>query len=146
MPIRNYGINWDRKTAELVGLWGKRQGAKAVYFGDQIGIYALEKKGKVVYVGQTGTGKGASLNKRLVDHVKRKNREWDSFSWFGIRAARSTGTLVRTPRIHMDTGAVIKDIETLLIALLEPPLNMRAGKYKHMLAYKQCTTKVGSAI
>ncbi len=38
------------------------------------------------------------------------------------------------------------DIETLLIAHLEPLLNMRAGKYKHMLAYKQCTTKVGNAI
>jgi hypothetical protein len=109
-------------------------------FGDQIGIYTLEKKGKVIYVGQTGTGKGASINKRLVYHVKKKGRKWDSFSWFGMRAARSTGTLIRTPRISMDTGAVIKDIETLLIALLEPRLNERAGKYKHMLEYKQCMT------
>src|ERR1700733_4926132 len=130
MPIRNYGISWDRKTAELVGLWGKRRGTQAVYFGDQIGIYTLEKKGKVLYVGQTGIGKGASFNRRLVDHVKKKNRKWDSFSWFGTRATRLTGTLVRTPRIHMDTSAVVKDIETLLIALLEPPLNKKAGKYK----------------
>jgi hypothetical protein len=143
MPIRNYGISWDRKTAELVGLWGKRRGERAVYFGDQIGIYTLEKKGKVIYVGQTGTGKGASINKRLVYHVKKKGKKWDSFSWFGMRAARSTGTLIRTPTISMDTGAVIKDIETLLIALLEPRLNERAGKYKHMLEYKQCMTVQG---
>ncbi len=38
----------------------------------------------------------------------------------------------------MDTGAAIKDIETLLIALLKPRLNMRAGKYKHMIRYEQC--------
>jgi hypothetical protein len=78
-----------------------------------------------------------------VYHVKKKGRKWDSFSWFGMRAARSTGTLVRTPRISMDTGAVIKDIETLLIALLKPRLNERAGKYKHMLEHKQCMTVQG---
>lgn len=140
MPIKNYGLSWNRKTAEKVGLWGKRRGTPAVYFGDQIGIYTLEKKGKIIYVGQTGTGKAASITKRLAYHVKTKGKKWDSFSWFGIRPARSTGTLVKTPKISMETGAIIKDIETLLIALLEPPLNIRAGKYKHMLAYRQCKT------
>jgi hypothetical protein len=138
MPIRNYGLSWDRKTAELVGLWGKRRGEPAVYFASQIGIYTLEMNGKIVYVGQTGTGKGASLNKRLVYHVTHKKRKWDSFSWFGIRPARRTGTLVKTPKIKMDTGTLIQDIETLLIALLEPPMNLKAGKYKHMRSYRQC--------
>ena len=141
MPIKNYGLNWNRKTAERIGLWGKRPGEKAVYFRDQIGIYTLEKNGIIIYVGQTGTGKGAGLRRRLKDHVKKKDKKWDSFSWFGVRPVRrTTGTLVTTPKVHMNTGAVIKDIEALAIALVQPRENLKSGKYKHMSKYKQCTT------
>jgi predicted site-specific integrase-resolvase len=47
--LKNMGLEWDREIAEVVGLWGTRWGERPVYFGDQIGIYTLEKNGEVVY-------------------------------------------------------------------------------------------------
>jgi hypothetical protein len=139
MAFKNYGLNWDRKLAEEVDLYGKRWGSKPVYFGGQIGIYTLEKNEKIIYVGKSGTGENASIAVRLKDHTtNNKRNKWDTFSWFGLRAVRSTGTLVATPTVIMDTGALIQDFETILIYLLQPRYNMRAGKYRHMEEYKQC--------
>jgi hypothetical protein len=138
MPIRNYGISWNKEIALALGMLGKRRGEKPVDFTWQIGIYTLERNGETIYVGQSGVGAGASIAARLFDHSKK--RKWDTFSWFGIRQVRpTTGTLVRTPRINMETGSVIKDIEALAIGLLEPLDNMRAGRYRHMVEYLQLT-------
>lgn len=136
MPIRNYGISWDFDTAVNVGMYGKRRGEDPVYFGKQIGIYTLEYDDKTIYVGQTGVGAGAGFGSRLLRH-KKNGKKFDAFSWFGMRPVRSTGTLVQTPNIKMKTSAVISDIETLAIALLELPLNLRTGKHRHMIRYSQ---------
>jgi hypothetical protein len=139
MPIKNFGVNWDRKQAEIDGLWGKRRGENPVYIGDQIGIYTLQRGGDVIYVGKSGTGPGAAITKRLACHTaNNKHDKWDTFSWFGFRPIRTTGSFVETPRVHMDTGEVIADIETVLIFLLAPRFNLRAGKYRHMVEYRQC--------
>jgi hypothetical protein len=141
MPIENMGLEWNREVAEVVGLGGRRRGEQPVYFGDQIGIYTLEKNGEVIYVGKSGTGDNASINVRLTDHTRNnKKNKWNTFSWFGIRPVRPTGTLVETPTIVMDTGELIQDLETILIYLLDARYNLRSGKYKHMMAYHQCTT------
>jgi hypothetical protein len=145
MPIKNVGLEWSREVAEEIGLWGKRRGEVPVYFFEQIGIYTLEKNSTVIYVGQSGTGDNPSIGSRLVQHTKNnKRKKWDTFSWFGIRPVRpATGTLVATPTITMETGSVIKDIETVLIYLLEPRYNLRSGKYRHIVHYNQCTTPQG---
>jgi hypothetical protein len=112
MPIENMGLEWNREVAEVVGLGGRRRGEQPVYFGDQIGIYTLEKNGEVIYVGKSGTGDNASINVRLTDHTRNnKKNKWNTFSWFGIRPVRPTGTLVETPTIVMDTGELIQDLE-----------------------------------
>ncbi|MEH2480170.1 hypothetical protein V1282_003527 [Nitrobacteraceae bacterium AZCC 2146] len=139
MPIKNFGLRWDRKQAEADGLWGKRRGEDPVNLGDQIGIYTLEKSGKIIYVGKSGIGENPGITKRLYCHtLNNKSDKWDTFSWFGIRPVRATGSLIATPKIHMDASAVVGDIETVLIYLLQPRFNLRAGKYRHMIEYKQC--------
>jgi len=40
----------------------------------------------------------------------------------------------------MDTGELIQDLETILIYLVDARYNLRSGKSKHMMAYRQCTT------
>lgn len=143
MPIRNYGTNWSLSSSMLFGnrsgMWGKRPGSDPVNFQNQIGIYALERNGKVVYVGRSGKGPNAGILSRLRDHHfdDIKKGKWDTFSWFGFRPVTKAGRLFLTPNISMETGAVISDIEALLIGLIDPKLNENSGKYKHMNRYRQ---------
>jgi hypothetical protein len=93
---------------------------------------------------KSGTGDNASINIRLIDHTRNNKRnKWDTFSWFGIRPVRPTGTLAKTPTISMDTGELIQDIEAILIYLLDTRDNLRSGRYRHIMAHRQCTTVQG---
>jgi hypothetical protein len=139
MPFQNYGLDWDWSK----GFWGKIGRTKAVDFNDQIGIYLLQKGSKVVYVGKSGTGPQSGIGGRLVGHqYDDKKGLWNRVSWFGMRPVRSTGSLVATPTIRMDTGDAIRDIETVLIYVLGPKLNRASGHYKHMTEYTQCPPPV----
>jgi hypothetical protein len=143
VPIRNYGTDWSLSSSMLfgkrAGLWGKRPGAEPVDFQNQIGIYALQSNGKVVYIGRSGVGPNAGILSRLQSHhfADLKKGKWDTFSWFGFRPVTKSGALYLTPRVNMETSDVISDIEALLIGLIHPKLNSKSGKHKHIAYYDQ---------
>jgi hypothetical protein len=139
MPIHNYGTYWKWPDAGFTdAMWGKRGRGSPVNFRSQIGIYTLEKDEKIIYVGRSAVGDTAAISGRVYHHYKTKDRgSWNTFSWYGFRPVTPAGGLYRTPRITMDTGAVISDIEALLIGVLEPEINATSGRYKHMHHYEQ---------
>jgi len=80
MPIYNYGLNWDYSGEA----WGRRGRSEPVWFGLQIGIYALYKNKKLVYVGKSGSGKKPNIASRLANHHRNMAGKWNRFSWFGF--------------------------------------------------------------
>jgi hypothetical protein len=144
MPIRNYGIYWRWPEAGFTNsMWGQHEGNEPVNFRYQIGIYTLEKDKKVIYVGRSGVGDTACISGRIYNHhFKKKDRSsWNTFSWYGFRRVTPAGGLYKTPRVAMETGDVIRDIEALLIGVLEPTLNATSGRYAHMHRYYQMPNK-----
>jgi hypothetical protein len=74
---------------------------------------------------------------RLKAHTTdRLSGRWDRFSWFGLRAVQSDGTLfpVATDWKH---HIVLETLEALLIESLEPPLNRRRGDNLSAVEYSQ---------
>jgi hypothetical protein len=103
--------------------------------GWQIGLYALYQRDRLMYVGRSGDGKRPSISGRLVYHSrehKLKIGKWDRYSWFGF---------LKNPGVHkkisMPVGDCIKDIEALLIHLIQPEWNRAAGKNKHIQEFEQ---------
>jgi hypothetical protein len=73
------------------------------------GIYVLYRDDKLYYIGLT-----TNLHGRLKTHLKdRLTSKWNKFAIFRIR------------RVDY-----LKDIETLLIRVAEPPGNIKKGKFK----------------
>jgi hypothetical protein len=125
--LRAFGMYWKREDV----LWrGKpkllgRQGLAAtrVNFANQIGVYLLHDRDRVIYVGRATD----ALVTRLLAHtVDRLGGRWDRFSWFGLHSVGPDGTLVDSP-VPWDQMVVIETLEALLIESLEPPLNRRRG-------------------
>ena len=74
-----------------------------------IGIYALYKGKKLVYVGLSKR----SLKGRLRSHAKTKKGEWNYFKWWQVKNTK-----------------YIKDIETLILQINKPKLNKIKGHLK----------------
>ena len=80
----------------------------------QPGIYALYKRDKLYYVGLA-----SDLYWRLKNHTwNRHKNKWDKFTAFIIAK-----------------GRYLKDIETMLHTISEPPANVWKGKFKHHYEY-----------
>ncbi len=140
--IRNYGLDWDRGVAvRNMALLGRDKLGLEIDLSDQIGLYVLKKGDEIVYVGRAGTdGTDGTIAARLYDHYKsmEKHRMWNGFCWFGVYDVdRSVRQLAYNPLVRMRAGALISDVETLLIYLLAPKLNEVGGKYKHMTEFMQ---------
>lgn len=137
MAFVNFGLDWGREPGPNGRMWGKAivRGSKPCDFSHQIGIYILQKNGDFVYVGKSGTGKQAGIGGRLVNHAQ--DKDWDAFSWFGIRPVRPSGSLVRRPNVKIEAGQLINDIEAVLIFALKLKLNKKPGSYKHIVEYVQ---------
>lgn len=120
-------ISWDNKP-NLLGKDDDGSG-ESVNFASQRGVYVLYEWPNVTYVGQTD-GDGdvqGRLYKRLREHtVNEKRRSWDRFSWFGLLSVDANQELV-SRREDLDVTQAITAMETLLIAVLSPPLNNQNG-------------------
>jgi hypothetical protein len=125
--LRAFGMYWQR---DLVLWTGKprllgRQGPNAsdANFAEQIGVYLLHDRDRVIYVGRASD----TLFKRLQAHTTdRLGGRWDRFSWFGLRSVNDDGSLGE-PSTAWEHGVVIETMEALLIESLEPPLNRKRG-------------------
>lgn len=135
MPLQNYGLNWRYGFSS----WGRLNSrAEPVNFSKQIGLYVLEKRRAPVYVGRSLT-LNSTIAGRIDEHFldPEKQGEWDTFSWFGFLRVEGASTAeALEPHLHLENE--IKDIEALLIYLLDPQLNRVAGRHRHLEHYEQC--------
>ena len=147
MLIRNYGLYWSPKKVfwgypgvegTLFGVPRRSRTTSATDFRDQIAVYVLCQEFRPIYVGQTGTG-NARLFRRLRAHRKDHLRgRWDSFCWFGvIPVTGRSRRLKRSYRIKPDLNDVLNHIEAILIAVLEPKLNLQRGRFGSAEHYLQ---------
>ncbi|WP_172623790.1 winged helix-turn-helix domain-containing protein [Octadecabacter sp. SW4] len=103
-------------------------------FSEQIGIYLLHDRDKVVYVGRVDEPR---LGQRLFEHTKdRLNARWDRFSWFGLRPIDESGNLGKS-QDKIDFVSSISALEAILIESLEPPQNRRRGDQLNAVEYIQ---------
>lgn len=124
--INAFGMFWRRDEVnwEQARILGKQEGAdKVVNFNDQIGIYLLHDRDRVIYIGRAED----ALIKRLSAHTTgRFGGRWDRFSWFGLRAVQDNGSL-KTGEVSWTRSDVIVTMEAVLIECLEPSQNRRRG-------------------
>ena len=137
MAFVNYGLDWDREPGPHGRMWGKARAGDSgrCDFHPQIGIYILKRKGEDIYVGRSGTGERPGIGGRLVSHAQ--DKDWDQFSWFGIRPVGSSGLLTERPVIEIEAGQLISDVEAVLIYSTKLKSNKVSGTYKHMTEYFQ---------
>ncbi|MES2338559.1 MAG: HTH domain-containing protein [Pseudomonadota bacterium] len=125
--LKAFGMFWRRSEVLWSGrpkLLGRQQiGAADVNFAEQVGVYLLHDRERVIYVGRAAD----TMHSRLKAHtVDRMGGRWDRFSWFGLRSVGPEGTLL-DPSSAWTHGVVIETLEALLIESLEPPLNRKRG-------------------
>jgi hypothetical protein len=137
--LRAFGMFWVRDqviwtgTARLVGRQGS--GASDVNFADQVGVYLLHDRERVIYVGRATD----SLYSRLKAHTSdRLSGRWDRFSWFGLRGVKEDGSLIDST-VPWTPEVVIETMEALLIESLEPPLNRKRGDNFSAVEFIQVT-------
>jgi hypothetical protein len=141
MLIQNYGLYWraedvfwgrpgKENEGTLEGVPAKKKTEKPTNFREQAGVYVLFDHLRPVYVGETGINE-QRLFRRLKDHCRRglKGR-WDTFSWFGIYPVNSKSRTLRSNvKVAPSIGDVLFHVEAVLIAAMEPPLNLQRGKF-----------------
>ncbi|MFN7990836.1 MAG: hypothetical protein U0R44_01625 [Candidatus Micrarchaeia archaeon] len=97
-----------------------RSGVRQFLRGNS-GIYALYKKTDLYYVGLAN-----DLFPRLITHTRDKHKnKWDHFSVFIIRR-----------------GNYLKDIESMVHRISEPPANVFKGKFKEHYQYDKKIKKI----
>lgn len=125
--LRALGMFWQRDRVIWSGkpkLLGRQsEGASEVDFSEQVGVYLLHDRDRVIYVGRAGDTLFARLKAHTTDRL---GGRWDRFSWFGLRAVSEDGTLT-DPSVAWTHTVVIETLEALLIESLEPPLNRKRG-------------------
>ena len=117
-------------------LFGQQQaGSDRVDFSDQIGVYILHDRSRVIYVGRSID---RPMGRRLFEHTKdRLNGRWDRFSWFGLRSVSEEGQLRDVDTSSIDRDTLIATLEAVLIEALEPPQNRRRGDQFSAIEYLQ---------
>lgn len=124
--LTSFGMFWRRDLVIWNGnprLLGRQPGASEVNFSDQIGVYLLHDRDRVIYVGRAADALSARLKAHTLDRL---GGRWDRFSWFGLKGVRDDGSLMNNHR-SWDQSVVIETMEALLIESLEPPLNRKRG-------------------
>jgi len=148
--IRNYGLHWKREAVNwgkkgvgnagsLTGRLATKAKSKHVDFRDQAGVYILQDRFRVVYIGQAGRG-AQRLFSRLKSHTKNHLADrWNRFSWFGIYPVK--GDLVDSnldlKKIKTDAFTVLDHLEGALISITEPPLNRQGPHFGDVGQYIQ---------
>ena len=125
--LKALGMFWQRSSVIWNGkpkLLGRQdEGAANVDFSDQVGVYLLHDRDRVIYIGRAADTLFARLKAHTTDRL---GGRWDRFSWFGLRAVSEDGQLVDAP-VSWTHSVVIETMEALLIESLEPPLNRKRG-------------------
>ena len=125
--LQAFGMYWRRDWVVWGGrpkLLGKQSsGAAEVDFSEQVGVYLLHDRERVVYVGRAADTLFARLKFHTTDRL---GGRWDRFSWFGLRAVGQDGNLLE-PSSAWSHKIVIETLEALLIESLEPALNRKRG-------------------
>lgn len=125
--LRAFGMFWRRESVSWAGkakLFGRQGlGASQVNFSEQVGVYLLHDRERVIYVGRATENLFARLKAHTVDRL---GGRWDRFSWFGLRGVNDDGTLDEAS-VPWSSTVVIETMEALLIESLEPPLNRKRG-------------------
>jgi hypothetical protein len=125
--LRAFGMFWQRDGVSWSGqprLMGRQsEGASEVNFSDQVGVYLLHDRERVIYVGRAADTMFGRLKSHLTDRL---GGRWDRFSWFGLRPVNEDGSLGE-PAYVWNHAVVIETLEALLIESLEPPLNRKRG-------------------
>jgi hypothetical protein len=152
--IQNFGLFWERGQIE----WGTPGAGNAgsllghrgdpndsIDFRKQRGIYVLYEgdsisSQRVVYVGQAGAS-NKDLWNRLRDHRDHElwNR-WQRFSWFGFLAVGKNGTLAHSKKTavgKIDFPTALDQVESIVMALLEPLKNKQGPKWRGATEYFQ---------
>ena len=136
--LRAFGMFWQRDLVDweptVPKLFGRQSsGAKEVNFAEQIGVYLLHDRDRVVYVGRASDTLVARLRAHTSDRL---GGRWDRFSWFGLRNVGQDGQLLEDV-VPWSQDVVIETLEALLIESLEPPLNRRRGDKLSAIEYLQ---------
>jgi hypothetical protein len=125
--LRAFGMFWQRNFVIWSGqprLLGRQsEGASDVDFKEQVGVYLLHDRERVIYVGRAADTLFARLKAHTTDRLSGR---WDRFSWFGLRPVNENGSL-GDPAGAWTHSIVIETLEALLIETLEPPLNRKRG-------------------
>jgi len=141
MLIQNYGLHWHRDemdwgtpgpggSGSLLGRPVRRKRTPEVDFREQQGVYVLyDETFKIIYVGQTGVG-----NQRLFRRLRQHKRDhlaqrWSRFSWFGILPVLNGELDPEVEREPPKVKHILEHIEAILIATVEPPLNLQRGRF-----------------
>lgn len=137
--IQSLGMYWQRvnvvwrNSPKILGQ--QLIGSEPVDFCDQIGVYLLHDRDRVIYVGRSID---RPMGQRLYEHTKdRLNGRWDRFSWFGLKGVQDDGSLCDVDLAANDEGIVIATLEALLIEALEPPQNRKRGDQFSVTEYLQ---------
>ncbi len=127
--LRN-NVNWKNNPAIL----GRQHGADDVDLAGQRGVYLLNDRHDVIYVGKSVE---RPMGQRLYEHTKdRHSGRWDRFSWFGLLDIGEDGQLDS----EMPTASgedIINAFESILIECLEPPQNRRRGDHLDAVEFIQ---------
>jgi hypothetical protein len=125
--IRAFGMYWKYDSVLWTGrvkiLGRQEQNAVVVDFAEQVGIYLLHDRDRVIYVGRASEGLAPRLKAHTIDRLAGR---WDRFSWFGLRSVTEDGKLA-DPAAAWKHHDVIDTMEAILIECLEPPKNRRGG-------------------
>ncbi|MFO1015011.1 MAG: hypothetical protein U1E50_14735 [Caulobacteraceae bacterium] len=124
-------MSWTGKHPRIFGRQGL--GATDVDFSNQVGVYLLHDRDRVIYVGRATDTLASRLKAHTTDRL---GGRWDRFSWFGLRGVSDEGTLGE-PTAAWTHLVVIETLEALLIESLEPPLNRRRGDNFSAVEYIQ---------
>jgi hypothetical protein len=136
--IRSFGMYWKRELVfwkNQPHLAGRELSASEVIdFNKQTGVYILYDNHVVVYVGRSVE---RPLGQRLYEHTTdRLSGRWNRFSWFGMYAVNTDGTL-KIAEVKPTSSTLITALEAILIETLEPPQNRRRGDGLNAIEYIQ---------
>ena len=125
--IQAFGMYWKYESVLWSGrvklLGRQNQEAATVNFAEQVGIYLLHDRDKVIYVGRASDTLAARLKAHTTDRL---GGRWDRFSWFGLRSVTEDAQLA-DPVAGWKHHDVIDTMEAVLIECLEPSKNRRGG-------------------
>ena len=128
--ISAYGRIWSRaKFAQnnytLIGKLANSKKSPQIDLSTERGIYVLYDGYKIVYVGQTKN----PIAKRLKSHIKKNNKQWDSFSWYGIDPVMDNGQICKEKVFCRNSSDLLDALEAAMILAATPCHNKTRGNH-----------------